>query len=139
MSSSSLSSPLSSPPPNDSEDEPSFLGSHHNTSHNSTKEPSVEPEEQISISQTQKKRRTAILREPLLEDNPDFAFVIAFQSQFSSLFRNTQIGPQELEDGLKATPISEQVELLLCKLLTLVLNRKKNVEYETMFPIASRL
>ena len=53
-----------------------------------------------------------------------------FRSRFSDLFPRslTHLGPQDIEDGIVGFEPSDQVERLLCALLGLVLNRKKEVE-----------
>lgn len=38
-------------------------------------------------------------------------------------------GPQDIEKGVEESPPGEYIERLLCALLGLVLNRKKEVEY----------
>lgn len=38
-------------------------------------------------------------------------------------------GPQDIEKGIEESPPGEYIERLLCALLGLVLNRKKEVEY----------
>ncbi|KAI9677464.1 MAG: hypothetical protein M1817_006418 [Caeruleum heppii] len=53
-----------------------------------------------------------------------------FRSRFNDAFPRSlpHYGPQDIERGVVDTPPSEQVENLLCALLGLVLNRKKNPE-----------
>ena len=54
-----------------------------------------------------------------------------FRSRFSDAFSKSlpQYGPQDIERGVVDSPPGEQVERLLCALLGLLLNRKKEVEY----------
>jgi hypothetical protein len=54
-----------------------------------------------------------------------------FRSRFAEAFNKNvpSLGPQDIEDGVVSEEPSEQVELFLCALLGLVLNRKKYVEY----------
>lgn len=64
----------------------------------------------------------------------DVAFIIAFLTKFPEIIYVGHIGPQDIEDGLGLTSdlrneeesgISRLMDDLFCKLLTLVLNRKK--------------
>lgn len=54
-----------------------------------------------------------------------------FRARFHEVFpRSTpHYGPQDLEGGAVESPPGEYIEKLLCSLLGLVLNRKKDVEY----------
>ena len=54
-----------------------------------------------------------------------------FRSRFSSAFSKSlpHYGPQDIERGVVDPLPGEQVERLLCALLGLLLNRKKEVEY----------
>lgn len=54
-----------------------------------------------------------------------------FRSRFNDAFPKSlpNYGPQDIEHGVVETVPSEQVERLLCALLGLVLNRKKDIEY----------
>lgn len=54
-----------------------------------------------------------------------------FRSRFNDAFPKSlpNYGPQDLECGVSESVPSEQVERLLCALLALVLNRKKDIEY----------
>jgi len=53
-----------------------------------------------------------------------------FRARFAEAFPKSlpHFGPQELEGGVIDSPPGEQVELLLCALLGLLLNRKKYIE-----------
>ena len=53
-----------------------------------------------------------------------------FRSRFSSAFPKSlpHYGPQDIEKGVADSLPDENVERLLCALLGLVLNRKKDVE-----------
>jgi hypothetical protein len=53
-----------------------------------------------------------------------------FRSRFTSAFPKSlpHYGPQDIEKGVGEPLPTEQVERLLCALLGLVLNRKKDVE-----------
>jgi hypothetical protein len=63
-------------------------------------------------------------------DSPELAFIVMFRSRFTDAFKGVpNIGCQDIERGVLETPPSEPVELLLCRLVSLVLNRKKPVEY----------
>lgn len=54
-----------------------------------------------------------------------------FRSRFNEAFPKSlpNYGPQDIENGVAESLPSEQVERLLCALLGLVLNRKKDIEY----------
>lgn len=56
--------------------------------------------------------------------------ICMFRSRFSDAFPKTlqHYGPQDIERGVEGDVPGEQVEKLLCALLGLVLNRKKEVE-----------
>ncbi|KAJ6264851.1 hypothetical protein Dda_1004 [Drechslerella dactyloides] len=76
-----------------------------------------------------KRRKVVDPRDPLPQDNPRYAFIVAFQAKFNQVFRGVpNLGPQDIESGITETPISDQIESLLCKLLSLALNRQKQVE-----------
>ncbi|EPS37615.1 hypothetical protein H072_8675 [Dactylellina haptotyla CBS 200.50] len=76
-----------------------------------------------------KRRKVVDPRDPLPQDNPRYAFIVAFQAKFNQVFRGVpNLGPQDIEVGVAETPISDQIEALLCKLLGLALNRQKQVE-----------
>ncbi|KAL8939642.1 MAG: hypothetical protein Q9216_003250 [Gyalolechia sp. 2 TL-2023] len=77
-----------------------------------------------------KKRQPSPPHEYVLADNPDIAFVCMFRSRFSDAFPKLlpNYGPQDIEHGVAEILPSEQVERLLCALLGLVLNRKKDIE-----------
>lgn len=66
-----------------------------------------------------------------LADNDAIAFLVMFRSRFSDAFPKSlpHYGPQDLERGVSDTLPDEGVERYLCALLSLVLNRKKDVEY----------
>ncbi|KAL1968995.1 hypothetical protein VTN77DRAFT_829 [Rasamsonia byssochlamydoides] len=65
-----------------------------------------------------------------LADNPDIAFIVMFRARFSDVFPKSlpHYGPQDIERGVQDPVPGEHVERLLCALLGLVLNRKKDVE-----------
>lgn len=54
-----------------------------------------------------------------------------FRARFSDCFPKSlpHYGPQDIETGVQDTIPGEHVERLLCALIGLVLNRKKDVEY----------
>ncbi|KAK6541569.1 hypothetical protein TWF694_007373 [Orbilia ellipsospora] len=91
-------------------------------------QPSPSPEQEPSPPPS-KKRKVVDPRDPLPQDNPRYAFIVAFQAKFNQVFRGVpNLGPQDIEAGIAETPISDQIEALLCKLLGLALNRQKQVE-----------
>lgn len=57
-------------------------------------------------------------------------FIVMFRSRFSDAFPKSlpHYGPQDIERGVAETLPGEHVERLLCALVGLVLNRKKDVE-----------
>ncbi|RMD41490.1 hypothetical protein DV735_g3641, partial [Chaetothyriales sp. CBS 134920] len=68
--------------------------------------------------------------EYVLADNEAIAFLVMFRSRFHEAFPKSlsHYGPQDIENGVSGELPDEQVERLLCALLGLVLNRKKEVE-----------
>lgn len=54
-----------------------------------------------------------------------------FRARFTEVFPKSlpHYGPQDIENGIVESLPSEQVERLLCAILGLVLNRKKDIEY----------
>ncbi|KAL8759500.1 MAG: hypothetical protein Q9199_000721 [Rusavskia elegans] len=77
-----------------------------------------------------KKRPPSPPHEYVLADNPDIAFICMFRSRFTDAFAKSlpYYGPQDIEAGVAESLPGEQVEKLLCALLGLVLNRKKDIE-----------
>ncbi|KEF61437.1 uncharacterized protein A1O9_03003 [Exophiala aquamarina CBS 119918] len=65
-----------------------------------------------------------------LADNEAIAFLVMFRSRFSDAFPKSlpHYGPQDIERGVQGEFPDEHAERLLCALLGLVLNRKKDVE-----------
>ena len=59
-------------------------------------------------------------------------FIVMFRARFHEVFpRSTpHYGPQDIERGVVEIPAGDHIERLLCALLGLVLNRKKDVEYD---------
>ena len=57
-------------------------------------------------------------------------FIVMFRARFSTVFPKSlpHFGPQDIESGIADPAPGEHVEKLLCALLGLVLNRKKDVE-----------
>ncbi|CAG8919208.1 unnamed protein product [Penicillium salamii] len=76
------------------------------------------------------KREPSPPHEYVLADNPDIAFIVMFRARFHDVFPGTvpHYGPQDIEKGVEESPPDEGIERLLCALLGLVLNRKKEVE-----------
>lgn len=60
----------------------------------------------------------------------DTQFLCMFRSRFSDAFPKSlpHHGPQDIERGVEDPTPGDQVERLLCALLGLVLNRKKDIE-----------
>ncbi|CAG7927436.1 unnamed protein product [Penicillium olsonii] len=76
------------------------------------------------------KREPSPPHEYVLADNPDIAFIVMFRARFHEVFPGSvpHYGPQDIEKGVEESPPDEGIERLLCALLGLVLNRKKEVE-----------
>ncbi|RDW78776.1 uncharacterized protein DSM5745_05628 [Aspergillus mulundensis] len=76
------------------------------------------------------KRAPSPPHEYVLADNPDIAFIVMFRARFHEVFpRSTpHFGPQDIERGVEESTPGDHIERLLCALLGLVLNRKKDVE-----------
>ncbi|KAK4864353.1 hypothetical protein LT330_009880 [Penicillium expansum] len=76
------------------------------------------------------KREPSPPHEYVVADNPDIAFIVAFRARFHEVFPKgvPHYGPQDIERGIEESPPGEYIERLLCALLGLVLNRKKEVE-----------
>ncbi|KAA8915445.1 hypothetical protein TRICI_002435 [Trichomonascus ciferrii] len=64
------------------------------------------------------------------ENSPVVAFIVLFQAQFMDFFEGVPaIGPQDVEQAIQdPNGLSGNVELFLCRTLSLMLNRKKPVE-----------
>ncbi|KAJ5304117.1 Spo12 [Penicillium atrosanguineum] len=76
------------------------------------------------------KREPSPPHEYVLADNPIIAFIVTFRARFHESFPRgvPHFGPQDIERGVEESPPGEYIERLLCALLGLVLNRKKDVE-----------
>jgi hypothetical protein len=67
---------------------------------------------------------------PTLADSRELAIIVMFRSRFADAFKGVpNLGCQDIERGIVDSTPSEQVEQLLCALVSLCLNRKKPVEY----------
>jgi hypothetical protein len=67
---------------------------------------------------------------PTLADSHELAIIVMFRSRFADAFKGVpNLGCQDIERGIVDSTPSEQVEQLLCALVSLCLNRKKPVEY----------
>ncbi|KAJ5381308.1 uncharacterized protein N7496_003736 [Penicillium cataractarum] len=76
------------------------------------------------------KREPSPPHEYVLADNPNIAFIVTFRARFHEAFPRglPHFGPQDIEKGVEDSVPGEYIERLLCALLGLVLNRKKDVE-----------
>ncbi|KAJ5182748.1 hypothetical protein N7492_000364 [Penicillium capsulatum] len=76
------------------------------------------------------KREPSPPHEYVLADHPSIAFIVMFRARFHDVFPRglPHYGPQDIEKGLEESPPGDYIERLLCALLGLVLNRKKDVE-----------
>jgi len=90
------------------------------------KVPAVPPR---SPSPPLKKRKKEPPHEFTLADSPELAYIVMFRSRFADAFKGVpNLGCQDIENGIVGLTPSEQVEQLLCRIVSLVLNRKKPVE-----------
>ncbi|KAH6654415.1 hypothetical protein BKA67DRAFT_278319 [Truncatella angustata] len=85
-----------------------------------TREPSPPP----------RKRSPSPPHDYVLADNPAIAFIVMFRSRFSDAFPKSlpNFGPQELESDVTGSVPGDRVELFLCAVLGLLLNRKQDVK-----------
>ena len=69
----------------------------------------------------------------------DAQFICMFRSRFADAFSKSlpHYGPQDIERGVVDSPPGDHIERLLCALLGLLLNRKKEVEYVVNAPLHS--
>ncbi|KAK5951436.1 hypothetical protein OHC33_007492 [Knufia fluminis] len=76
------------------------------------------------------KRAPSPPHEYVLADKDAIAFIVMFRSRFAECFAASlpHYGPQDIERGVSSEQPSDDVERLLCALLSLCLNRKKPVE-----------
>ncbi|KAJ5992440.1 hypothetical protein N7451_008164 [Penicillium sp. IBT 35674x] len=76
------------------------------------------------------KREPSPPHEYVLADNPSIAFIVMFRARFHDAFPRSlpHFGPQDIERGVEESTPGDYIERLLCALLGLVLNRKKDVE-----------
>ncbi|KAL9092709.1 MAG: hypothetical protein Q9159_000607 [Coniocarpon cinnabarinum] len=96
------------------------------------------PESSPEPDQADLGREPSPPHEYVLADNPDIAVSLsaryarndAFRSRFDAALPKsvTNLGPQDVENGVVSSEPSEVVENLLCALLGLALNRKKTPE-----------
>jgi hypothetical protein len=65
-------------------------------------------------------------------------FIVMFRARFGEVFPKSlpHYGPQDIEKGVADSAPGDHVERLLCALVGLVLNRKKDVEYDSPFAAA---
>ncbi|OJJ48853.1 hypothetical protein ASPZODRAFT_139809 [Penicilliopsis zonata CBS 506.65] len=76
------------------------------------------------------KRSPSPPHEYVLADNPNIAFIVMFRARFHDVFPRSlpHYGPQDIEKGVADITPGDYIERLLCALIGLVLNRKKDVE-----------
>ncbi|KAJ5723532.1 hypothetical protein N7488_001567 [Penicillium malachiteum] len=76
------------------------------------------------------KREPSPPHEYVLADNPNIPFLVTFRARFHDAFPRSMphFGPQDIERAVEESTPGEYAERLLCALLGLVLNRKKDVE-----------
>ena len=72
----------------------------------------------------------ALIRRIRVTNTTDAQFIVMFRSRFHAAFPKStpNFGPQDVERGVEGSLPDEGIEKLLCALLGLVLNRKKDVE-----------
>lgn len=142
--SSDSDSPLSSPPESDDEVSP-FTTTAGPVITESAKEKAARTKQPLQKKGKPKQQKLPFVRRPstpprkarkkepphvpTLADSPELASIIMFRSRFADAFKGVpNLGCQDIERGVVDSTPSEQVEQLLCRLLSLVLNRKKPVE-----------
>ncbi|KAJ5619004.1 hypothetical protein N7510_002988 [Penicillium lagena] len=105
-----------------------------------TDDEAMADEEPVGITKYFKKQKSETpppKREPsppheyVIADHPSIAFIVMFRARFHDVFPRhvPHYGPQDIERGVEESPPGDYIERLLCALLGLVLNRKKDVEY----------
>ncbi|KAL7273771.1 hypothetical protein RUND412_003348 [Rhizina undulata] len=142
MSMSDSDSPLSSPPDSSDEESPFTTNDHLvKTTSSAAATYSARNKKQRQTerrkSSTPPPPRKPKKKEPphvyTLADSPELAFIVMFRCKFADAFKGVpNLGCQDIERGVVDSTPSEQVEQLLCRILSLVLNRKKPVEYATI-------
>ncbi|CAN6675085.1 hypothetical protein TRVA0_085S00122 [Trichomonascus vanleenenianus] len=90
----------------------------------------LEPEDVPWLADSELTNQQPEADEDIPANSPSIAQIVLFQEQFPSLFEGIpRLGPQDIERGVQVSEgFSPEVEALFCRLLTLVLNRKKPVE-----------
>ncbi|KAF8244774.1 hypothetical protein K440DRAFT_588151 [Wilcoxina mikolae CBS 423.85] len=132
-------SPLSSPPESADEAPPPVTRHVKPTTKRPTKKKVVTTIPKIKLkapalparspSPPPKQRQASPAHVYTLADSPELAFIVMFRSRFADAFKGVpNLGCQDIERGIVDSTPSEQVEQLLCRLVSLVLNRKKPVE-----------
>ena len=129
------SSSLSSAPP--SEDEAVVVSTSKPVGLARYFKPTAKPNYQAKVvippaSPPPPKREPSPPHEFKLIDNDAIAVIVMFRSRFQDAFSRScpHLGPQELEASVREEVPGELVERLLCSLLALCLNRKKDPERE---------
>lgn len=61
-------------------------------------------------------------------------FIVMFRSRFNEVLPKSlpNFGPQELESDVTESVPGDRVELFMCAVLGLLLNRKQDVKYDAM-------
>ncbi|KAI6618314.1 hypothetical protein MCOR08_009078 [Pyricularia oryzae] len=77
-----------------------------------------------------RKREPSPPHEYVLADNPDIAFIVMFRAKFNDIFSKNlaTFGPQELEREIVDSTPGDRVELFLCAILKLLLNRQQEIK-----------
>ncbi|ORY79981.1 hypothetical protein BCR37DRAFT_381410 [Protomyces lactucae-debilis] len=95
----------------------------------------------ISFKQSDAKHNNDISNNKLEDDatyaarswettNFTIPFLLALRTCFSEKFTDVpDLGPQDIEEGVVAEPPSADVQIFMCRLLTLAANRSKTVDY----------
>lgn len=67
-------------------------------------------------------------------NNHDVPLVVLFRSKFRTLFSGTsELGPQDVEEGVSVEGnIGGKLEEFVCRICTLIGNRKRSVEYVSL-------
>ncbi|KAK9373240.1 uncharacterized protein V1513DRAFT_459947 [Lipomyces chichibuensis] len=94
-------------------------------------EPEQEPEPDLLTKfKAAKPPRKKFIVEPRAPSNvPEIAVLVMFRAKFAELYDGVpDMGPQDFEDGIVSEKPTPEVDAFMCRTLSLVLNRKKNIE-----------
>ncbi|KAK9467434.1 hypothetical protein V1512DRAFT_205996 [Lipomyces arxii] len=88
-----------------------------------------EPTLTLRLTATKPQRKKFVLEPRTPSNAPEVSVVVMFRAKFGAAFEGVpDFGPQDVEDGLVSEQLTPELDAFLCRILTLVLSRKKNVE-----------